>query len=118
MREFEGRNPGEIESKPNLDFHIDRVVGDIPPDEKEKILLGLKDKFEKQEFEKVKSLEREKTKEEEGLIRIINEETNKLCKTYGVRTVEIDPKHVHVIPKDNWKSKLAGSYALMAQSLL
>lgn len=85
---------------------IEKVVGKgISEKEKGLAIQHFKEKFDNQEFEKLRGLEREKTAEELEIISFVNNKTNELLEKFGLKKFDIPATNIHVIPEDKWKEK-------------
>lgn len=87
---------------------FERVVGNISEDKKEQILHDKGERFNDQVFSELKGKERKKTSEELQIISLVNNETNKIRKGYGLKDFNISPSNIHVISEEAW-SKEGGS---------
>ncbi len=58
--------------------------------------------FERQDAPELTEGEREKTEEEIRLINIINEATNEILESFGVKPLNLETKHIHIIQEKNW----------------
>lgn len=81
---------------------FDRVIGNIPEQEKEQILLNKGECFNNQAFEELKGKEREKTSEELEVISIVNEATNEVRQRYDLDDFDIPSNNIHVIAEEQW----------------
>lgn len=97
---------------------FERVVGNIPETEKEKILQEEGERFDDQIFEELKGKERKKTSEELQIISIVNEATNEIRQSYGMENFDIPPKNVHIIAEEAWPmEKSVAFYNSMFQGI-
>lgn len=88
---------------------FERVVGDIPAEEKAQILKEIDEQFNDQAFESLKGKERDKTPEELEIISLANKATNGLLKEYGLEDFDIPPQNIYVIEEEHWPEDLKGS---------
>ena len=88
---------------------FERIVGGISSAEKERIIRGMEDRFDDQEFRDLVGKEREKTPEELQIIAIANEVTNELRKKYGLDDFDIPAQNIHIIKEDEWPERGKGS---------
>ncbi|MDE2001453.1 MAG: hypothetical protein KGI60_02715 [Patescibacteria group bacterium] len=85
---------------------IERVVG-VPPEGEREIMKGMAETFDAQDIEKLKTKEREKTKEELVVIDLANDATNALRREYGMDDFDVPAKNVHIIPRKKWPKEMA-----------
>ena len=69
---------------------IERIVGSIPTEEKERIMEEQRGIFNEQIFRKLEQVERPKTPEELKIIDLANDATNKLREKYGIGELDRD----------------------------
>lgn len=97
---------------------VERVVGGISPEEKERLLAQAEEIFDEQAFKELEGKERKKTPEELKIISLVNEATNELRRRYGLDNFDIPPKNIHVIKRDDWKNKgIVAFYATTKQAV-
>jgi hypothetical protein len=88
---------------------FERIVGNVPDVEKERIMQTMEDRFDDQEFKDLIDKEREKTSEELQIINLANQVTNELLKRYGLDNFDIPPQNIHIIKEDEWPRDEKGS---------
>jgi hypothetical protein len=81
---------------------FERLVGDIPEAEKERILREKAELFDNQQFDIVAAKEREKTPIELRIISLANRFTNDLRHRYGLDDFDIPPQNIKIITEDTW----------------
>lgn len=97
---------------------FERVIGNIPDNEKEQILQEKGERFDNQIFEELKGKEREKTPEELKIISLANEATNEIRQKYGLENFDIPPENIHVINEESWpKNRGTAFYNSALQSI-
>ncbi len=94
---------------------FERVVGGISDIEKEKILQGMEERFDDQEFEDLVGKEREKTHEELEIIDLANKITNELRRRYGLENFDIPPQNIHVIKESEWPEDKKGNATYISE---
>ncbi len=100
---------------------FERVVGNIPEAEKEKILREKGERFDDQIFEEFKGKEIKKTSEEMQIISLANEATNRIRQKYGLENFDIPPENIHIITEKAWpkdREKSDASYNPMLQGFI
>jgi hypothetical protein len=99
----------KIENKPekpedNLKkSSIKKIIGNVDEERKEEIQKELAKRFNKQEFEGLKEKEIKKTPEQIEIIKLINDETNKLLKKYYLPKFDITPNNVHILKGNDYE---------------
>lgn len=83
---------------------IDKIVGQVPEEEKQKIGEEFRAKYEDQApyIKDLEGKERPKTADEEQVINLANELTNDLLHRYGLKSVDIFLENVHIIKQSEW----------------
>lgn len=84
---------------------IERIVGNIPEPEKDRILDNMDDVFNEQEFADLEEHEMEKTPEQLQIISLVNDATNELRRKYGLENFDVPPANIHVMSKEWWRKK-------------
>lgn len=98
---------------------LERVVGNIPQDDKDEVFRNSKDRFGDQYFEGLlQDIEREKTSEEMQIISLVNGATNKMRQKYDLEHFNIPPENIHIIVEKKWPKKgSSGLFNLKEQSI-
>ncbi|MBI5221306.1 MAG: hypothetical protein HY979_00675 [Candidatus Magasanikbacteria bacterium] len=86
---------------------FERVVGDLPEGDEERLLNQSRERFQNQEFPDLAGREKEKTPEEVQIIFLANEVANEVVRQYGADDFDIPPKNVHIIKKEEWHNDSA-----------
>ncbi len=100
---------------------INRVIGQMPEEEKADILEEMKRRFNDQSFlqEDISSREKEKTPKHEEIIALADQLTNELLQKYGLPELKVPIDNVHMIHRKKWwpNIKLAGFYSSPLQAV-
>jgi soluble cytochrome b562 len=100
---------------------INRVIGQMPEEEKADILEEMKRRFNDQSFlqEDISSREKEKTPEHEEIIALADKLTNELLHKYGLPALTVPAGNIHIIHRKKWwpNIKLAGFYSSLLQTI-
>lgn len=102
MAKFEEANLDEEKSGKKKPASFDRIAGNIPDDEKERIFDHLRGVFEKQDFGKLGEFEVEKEAWQIEVIDLANTVVNGLREKYGLEKFEVPSKNVHIVERDRW----------------
>ncbi|MDO8515655.1 MAG: hypothetical protein Q7S28_00195 [bacterium] len=81
---------------------FERVVGNVPEEEKKEILEKMRERFDDQIFNELAGKEREKTPEESEIIALANEATNALRREYGLADFDVPQDNIHIIKTNEW----------------
>jgi hypothetical protein len=84
---------------------LDRVVGNVSEEEKQKIFEKRRKMFETTNIEKIHDLEKEKTPKEQQILLEVNAATNELRKKYGLPDFNIPEGNMHLIRKEEWATQ-------------
>lgn len=87
---------------PSFEGNIERVVGKVSDEDKERILHGRDESFNNQRFEDLRHKERPKTPTELEIIVFANDVTNALRHVDGLGDFEVPSANIHVITEENW----------------
>jgi hypothetical protein len=79
-------------------------------EQKQEAVGELHDRFNKQEIQEIKRVERAKTPDERKMIALVNHETNQLLKSFDIEPIEVSENNVHVIPQKYWYNEVGGGY--------
>lgn len=90
---------------------FERVVGNIPEEEKKEILEAMRERFDDQLFQELVGKEREKTSEESEIITLANQTTNALRREYGLEDFDIPLGNIHVVKASEWPKEEEDSAA-------
>lgn len=82
---------------------FERVVGNIPQENKEKMIKKMEGEFQNQEFEGLEGKELKKTPEQVQIISLANEFTNEIRIKYGLDYFDIPEKNIHIIKNKDWE---------------
>ncbi|MDX1535580.1 MAG: hypothetical protein R3346_02375 [Candidatus Spechtbacterales bacterium] len=103
LREFIDKNDANISKTEEKRGVFKDVIG-VDVDEGGVILDEYRERFNNQELDYLTGLERAKTEDEEVIIKLANEETNKLLEKYGVEPLDIPVNNIHIIKEEVWRS--------------
>lgn len=98
---------------------VDRVVGGTPR-EQEEVQARLEERFRSQKFRDFEGLERPKTPEDLQMIEVVNRETDRLRKKYGLPEYRIPTENIHILDAETAKvapELRGGGFALHLQGM-
>jgi len=97
---------------------IERVVGNLPVETKEKTLLDMADRFLQQNFPELRGKEKQKSPEETHIIECADNATNEILREYGLESFPVPLSNVHIIREEAWPWKTKGEYQPFVQAVL